>query len=87
MTIQTDRIEQIFQDARELQAGALEMLAQEIWSATPTRRPGGTPKRATDALVLARTGEGSGAEAARTPEGGHARGMVRYTAVPARGMR
>ena len=39
MTTGTDRIEAIFQDARELQADALEMLA-EGGSATPPRRLG-----------------------------------------------
>ena len=63
MTAGTDRIQAIFQDARDLQADALEMLAQgrtrdaaeKAWRAT---------KRATDALILARTGE----EPERTPE-------------------
>ena len=54
MTTKTNRIEEIFKDAREhLQADALEMLdqgkirnsAEKAWGAT---------KRATDALVLAR---------------------------------
>ena len=65
MTTRTNRIEEIFQDARELQADALEMLdlgkvrnaAEKTWGAT---------KRATDALILARTGEGP----ERTPETG-----------------
>ena len=65
MTTRTDRIAIIFQDARDLQADALEMLAlgkvrnaaEKAWGAT---------KRATDALVLARTGE----EPERTPETG-----------------
>ncbi len=56
MTAKTNRIEEIFRDARELQANALEMLdqgkirnsAEKAWGAT---------KRATDALVLAREGE------------------------------
>ena len=55
MTTSTNRIEDIFQDARELQAAALAMLAQgrirnaagKAWGAT---------KRATDALVLAEIG-------------------------------
>ena len=55
MTTGTDRIQAIFQDARGLQADALEMLAlgdirnaaEKAWGAT---------KRASDALVLARTG-------------------------------
>ena len=56
MTTKTNRIEEIFRDARELQADALEMLdqgnirnaAEKAWGAT---------KRATDALVLVREGE------------------------------
>ena len=65
MTIQTDRVQEIFQDARALQAAAVERLdqgdirdaAEKAWGAT---------KRATDALILARTGE----EPERTPETG-----------------
>ena len=61
--VATDRVRQLFADARALQAGALEMLAlgdvrnaaEKAWGAT---------KRATDALVLARIGE----EPERTPE-------------------
>ena len=56
MTIQTDRVHEIFQDARFLQAAAIERLdhgdirdaAEKAWGAT---------KRATDALILARNGE------------------------------
>ena len=52
----TDRVNEIFADARAMQALALERLAQshvrdaaeKVWCAT---------KRATDALVLARTGQ------------------------------
>ena len=65
MTIQTDRVQEIFQDARVLRAAAVERLdqgdirdaAEKAWGAT---------KRATDALILARTGE----EPERTPETG-----------------
>ena len=65
MTIQTDRVQEIFQDARVLQAAAVERLdqgdirdaAEKAWGAT---------KRATDALILARTGE----EPEQTPETG-----------------
>ena len=54
--VATDRVREIFADARDIQADALEMLAlgklrnaaEKVWGAT---------KRATDALVLARTGE------------------------------
>ena len=67
MTTRTNRIQEVFQDARELQADALETLsmgkirnaAEKAWGAT---------KRATDALILARTGE----EPERTPETGAA---------------
>ena len=63
MTTRTNRIEEIFQDARELQADALEMLAQgRIRNAA--EKSWGATKRATDALILARTGE----EPERTPE-------------------
>jgi hypothetical protein len=61
--VATDRVRQIFADARALQADALEMLdqgrirnaAEKAWGAT---------KRATGTLVLARTGE----EPERTPK-------------------
>ena len=54
--VATDRVREIFTDARALQADALEMLAlgkvrnaaEKAWGAT---------KRATDALVLAHTEE------------------------------
>ena len=56
MTAGTDRIQSIFQDARGLQADALEMLAQgRIRNAA--EKSWGATKRATDALILARTGE------------------------------
>ena len=65
MTTRTNRIEEIFQDARELQADALEMLAQgRIRNAA--EKAWGATKRASDALVLSRTGE----EPERTPETG-----------------
>ena len=55
MTTATDRVSELFADARELHADALEMLAQnrirnaadKSWCAV---------KRSTDALILARTG-------------------------------
>ena len=73
MTTGTDRIQAIFRDARDLQADALEMLAlgrihnaaEKAWGAT---------KRATDALVLARTGT----EPELTAETAH--GLVRLQA-------
>ena len=54
--VATDRVNEIFADARAMQAQALQRLeqgdvrdaAEKAWCAT---------KRATDALVLARTGE------------------------------
>ena len=65
MTIQTDPVQEIFQDAHALQAAAVERLeagdirdaAEKAWGAT---------KRATDALILARTGK----EPERTTETG-----------------
>ena len=53
MTTRTNRIDAIFQDARELQADALEMLAQGRIRNAAEKALGAT-KRATDALVLAR---------------------------------
>jgi hypothetical protein len=56
MTTGTDRIQAIFQDARDLQADALEMLAQgRVRNAA--EKAWGATKRATDALILARNGE------------------------------
>ena len=56
MTTRTNRIEEIFQDARVLQADALEMLAQgRIRNAA--EKAWGATRRATDALILSRTGE------------------------------
>ena len=68
MTTGTDRIQAIFEDARVLQADALEMLAlgkirnaaEKAWGAT---------RRATVALVLARTGGGSRNWLGRRPTG------------------
>ena len=65
MTVQTDPVQEIFQDARSLQVAAVERLdqgdirdaAEKAWGAT---------KRATDALILARTGQ----EPERTTETG-----------------
>ena len=56
MTIQTDRVHGIFQDARVLQADALEMLAQHRIRNAAEKAWGAT-FRATVALVLARTDE------------------------------
>ena len=62
MTTRTNRIEIIFQDARELHAAPREMLAQgSIRNAA--EKAWGAAKRATDALILARTGgRGAGAD-------------------------
>ena len=50
MTTRTNRIEEIFQDARVLQADALEMLAQgRIRNAA--EKAWGATRRATDALI------------------------------------
>ena len=71
MTTSTDRIQTIFADARELQADALEMLAQgRIRNAA--EKAWGATKRATSALILVRTGE----EPERTPETGHGLGIL-----------
>ena len=65
MTTSTNRIEEIFRDARELQDDALEMLTQGR-TRNAAEKSWGATKRATDALILARTGE----EPERTPETG-----------------
>ena len=63
--VMTDRIAQIFRDARELQASAAERLDQgDIRGAA--EKAWGAAKRATDALILA----GTGREPERTPEAG-----------------
>ena len=73
MTTGTDRIQAIFDDARELQADALEMLAQgRIRNAA--EKAWGATRRATDALILSRTGEGAGTNG----------GDVRRAAAPRR---
>ena len=56
MTTKANRIDALLQDARELQADALEMLAQgRIRNAA--EKAWGATKRATDALILSRTGD------------------------------
>ena len=63
--VATDRVREILTDSRALQADALEMLAQgRVRNAA--EKAWGATKRATDALVLAQTGE----EPERTPETG-----------------
>ena len=65
MTTSTDRIHAIFQDARSLQVAAVERLeAGDIRDAS--EKAWGATKRATDALILAKTGE----EPERTTETG-----------------
>ena len=54
--VATDRVRMIFDDARALQADALEMLAQSRVRNAAEKAWGAT-KRATDGLVLARTGD------------------------------
>ena len=69
--VMTDRIAQIFRDARELQASAAERLDQgDIRDAA--EKAWGAAKRATDALILA----GTGREPERTPEAGAALRMM-----------
>ncbi len=54
--LETDRIGFLFSDARELHQDALEMLEQGRLRNAADKAWGAT-KRATDALILARTGE------------------------------
>ena len=55
MTTNTDRVSELFADARVLYSDALEMLAQgRIRNAA--EKAWGATKRSTDAMVLARTG-------------------------------
>ena len=55
MTTATDRVSELFADARTLYSDALEMLAQgRIRNAA--EKAWGATKRSTDAMVLARTG-------------------------------
>ena len=54
--VATDRVKEIFADSKTLQDDALEMLAEgKIRNAA--EKAWGATKRATDALILARTGE------------------------------
>ena len=71
MATRTDHIEQILQDARELQASSVERLDQgDIRDAA--EKAGGATQRATDSLVLARTGE----EPEFSPETAHGLRML-----------
>ena len=66
--VATDRVKEIFADARTLHSNALEMLVQgKIRNAA--EKAWGATKRATDALILARTG----VEPEKTP--GASRGL------------
>ena len=56
MATTTDRVSELFADAHELYADALEMLAQGRLSNAAEKAWGAT-KRSTDAMVLARTGD------------------------------
>lgn len=61
--VATDRTRELFADARELHGDALEMLELEEVRNDAAEKAWGATKRATDALILARTGE----EPERTP--------------------
>ena len=56
MTTVNDQVKEIFADARTLHADALEMLEQGR-TRNAAEKAWGATKRATDALILARTGE------------------------------
>ena len=56
MTTTTDRVSELFADAHELYADALEMLAQGRLRNAAEKAWGAT-KRSTEAMVLARTGD------------------------------
>ena len=56
MTTTTDRVSELFADAHELYADALEMLAQGRLR-NAAEKAWGSTKRSTDAMALARTGD------------------------------
>ena len=56
MATTTDRVSELFDDARYLYGDALEMLAQDRLRNAAEKAWGAT-KRSTDAMVLARTGQ------------------------------
>ena len=56
MATTTDRVSELFADARYLYGDALEMLAQDRLRNAAEKAWGAT-KRSTDAMVLARTGQ------------------------------
>ena len=66
--VTTDRVRQFFAAARDLQADALELLTLgDVRNAA--EKPWGATRIATDALVLARTGERSRSGLRRAPRG------------------
>ncbi len=65
--VATDRVQEIFEDSRVLYDDAIEMLAQDKLRNAAEKAWGAT-KRATDALLLVRTGEEPRTTAATTQE-------------------
>ncbi len=65
--VATDRVQEIFADSRVLYDDAIEMLAQDKLRNAAEKAWGAT-KRATDALLLVRTGEEPRTTAATTQE-------------------
>ena len=65
--VATDRVQEIFADSRVLYDDAIEMLAQDKLRNSAEKAWGAT-KRATDALLLVRTGEEPRTTAATTQE-------------------
>ena len=65
--VATDRVQEIFADSRVLYDDAIEMLAQDKLRNSAEKAWGAT-KRATDALLLVRTGEKPRTTAATTQE-------------------
>ena len=65
--VATDRVQEMFEDSRVLYDDATEMLAQDKLRNAAEKAWGAT-KRATDALLLARTGEEPRTTAATTQE-------------------
>ena len=65
--VATDRVQEIFEDSRVLYDDAMEMLAQDKLRNAAEKAWGAT-KRATDGLLLARTGEEPRTTAATTQE-------------------
>ena len=65
--VATDRVQEIFEDSRVLYDDAMEMLSQGKFRNAAEKAWGAT-KRATDALLLVRTGEEPRTTAATTQE-------------------